>query len=129
MLIYSGTENFVSALCASIPVIRPLWSQIVHGYTSSDGSYPSQSYQLSDMNSGNAERAIKGSSGAGPETRIYAREFRDASDNNSEDSILREAKNGHKEPGNEMFFQTEFSMNSNRDHGTPIGPIQLAGRR
>jgi hypothetical protein len=122
MLIYSGTENFVSALCASIPVIRPLWSKVVHGYISSEGSYPSRSYHLSDMQrSGDAERYIGGEGGGsgarGPETRIYARGFKGVSDNNSEDSILRDTRTGSrgdKDVGNGIFCQTEIRVNSTR---------------
>lgn len=118
MLIYSGTENFVSALCASIPVIRPLWTRIVHGYVSSDGSHSSgRGYKLGDMRSneegapGN-NAAIGGSPGMGPETLIYARGFRDASDNNSEYSILRTRDAKDDDHGNEIHCRTEFSLNS-----------------
>lgn len=119
MLIYSGTENFVSALCASIPVIRPLWSFLIHGYVSRDGSYPNKpSYQLSDMDRSNGRSTGGGLSGnrAGPETRIYADAFEQGgSDNNSEEMILHDKKGGvmhAKRDDRGITCQTEISVNS-----------------
>ena len=136
MLIYSGTENFVSALCASIPVLRPLWTQLVHGYISRDGSYPSKrGYKLSDLRSGDNPSGSGGGisggpAGMGPETRIYAREFQDASDNNSQDSILGVAESGQKGDGNRIHCQTEFSLNSSApDTEVPLQPDEREGKR
>lgn len=119
MLIYSGTENFVSALCASIPVLRPLYTKIVHGYGSTDGSFPQRSYQLSDFNgSKDAERALRGhASGTGLETRIYARDFHSTADNASEEEILGEAKSSQKAvDGIEVVRETKVSVNY-ENHG------------
>jgi hypothetical protein len=115
MLIYSGTENFVFCLCASIPVLRPLWSQ-VRGYGSSG-----ESYQLSDHHgSRDPERAknsngLSGSNGPGPETRIYASAFRDDTHNGSDESILRQGnddsiKNQPQVHGREVLCSTEVSV-------------------
>lgn len=120
MLIYSGTENFVSALCASIPVIRPLWSFLIHGYVSREGSYPNKpSYQLSDMDGsqGPNRGGLSGNRpGAGPETRIYADAFeQSASNNNSEEMILHDRKTDSthaKRDDKGIFCQTEISVNS-----------------
>lgn len=111
MLIYSGTENFVSALCASIPVLRPLYSKLRHGYGSNDDSFPSRSYHLSVFNNSNdAERALRGHpSGAGMETRIYAGEFARAADNASEEEILGEAKSSQKDSN--VNVETKVSVN------------------
>lgn len=116
MLIYSGTENFVFCLCASIPVLRPLWSQVVRGYGSND-----RSYQLSDYNnSKDAERAgnskgLSGSNGPGPETRIYASAFRGETQNGSDETILRPGdtdsnKNHPHAHATEVLCSTEVSI-------------------
>lgn len=118
MLIYSGTENFVSALCASIPVIRPLWSLLIHGYVSRDGSYDNKpSYQLSDMDNSRGQNGggLSGSRpGAGPETRIYADAFeQSASNNNSEEMILHDAKTvSVANSDKRIMCQTDTSVNS-----------------
>lgn len=118
MLIYSGTENFVSALCASIPVLRPLYTKIRHGYGSNDGSFPNNSYHLSVYNnSQDAERALRGHpSGAGLETRIYAGEFNGVADNASEEEILREAKTGKN---GDVSVETKVSVNYSERKPTP----------
>jgi hypothetical protein len=91
MLIYSGTENFVSALCASVPVIRALWTKVLYGYASSNGSYQKRSHHLSDLNMGDAECAIRESAASpGIETRIYATSFDESIENQSEETILRD---------------------------------------
>jgi hypothetical protein len=116
MLIYSGTENFVSALCASIPVIRPLWNKIVHGYTTRDGSYPERSYQLSDQPPNENASGKMNSRGPGPETRIYAGGFQ--SDNGSDETILRDTKNNGRTTvveGNDIFCETQISVKSTND--------------
>ncbi|KLU90385.1 hypothetical protein MAPG_09347 [Magnaporthiopsis poae ATCC 64411] len=67
MLIYSGTENFVSVMCASIPVLRPLWHK-VRGYTTANKSTSSDSYRLRCFRANDLEEAgsgVKADSGAG----------------------------------------------------------------
>jgi hypothetical protein len=123
MLIYSGTENFVFCLCASIPVLRPLWSAVVRGYASSRD----RSYQLSDMQNGStdAERAmgrsgrsgstgnrlggsrLGGSNAPGPETRIYASAFGEG--NGSDETILRD-ENGNAPKTMEVVRSTKVSI-------------------
>lgn len=102
MLIYSGTENFVFCLCASIPVLRPLWTKMVHSY----GTSKDEGYQLSDRQNGTGEidranrntRGGAGSSGPGPglETRIYANAFGAA--NSSDEAILTTNTGGGGSP-------------------------------
>lgn len=136
MLIYSGTENFVSALCASIPVLRPLWTQLVHGYISRDGSYPSKrGYKLSDLRSGENPSGSGvgiggGSAGMGPETRIYARGFQNASVNTSQDSILGVTADRQKGDGKWIHCQTESSLNSSAPGAeVPPQPDEREGKR
>ena len=91
MLIYSGTENFVSAICASIPVLRPLYIRL-RGYGSSGDSYPHRSYQMNGFGSQDAETALGG--GGDREGRMATKIFagggdanRVTGDNASEETI------------------------------------------
>ncbi|KAM0543295.1 hypothetical protein ACHAPJ_012379 [Fusarium lateritium] len=113
MLIYSGTENFVSAICASIPVLRPLYIRL-RGYGSSGDSYPHRSYQMNGFGSQDAETALGG--GGDREGRMATKMFaggRDANrvtgDNASEETILRESKK-QREQGIQVFTKTDFSI-------------------
>ncbi|CAM1511889.1 Fc.00g094020.m01.CDS01 [Cosmosporella sp. VM-42] len=113
MLIYSGTENFVSAICASIPVLRPLWIKI-RGYGSTGDSYPQRSYQMSRFGSQDPESALGDRDRDGMATRIFAggRDFNTATaDNASEEAILRETK-GQSDSGIRVFMKTDISVNA-----------------
>ena len=117
MLIYSGTENFVSVMCASIPVLRPLYNKVVRGYGSSaeNSSYGKRSYQLSRLGSRDPESALGNSQHGGMETKIYSsRGGNPLQDNTSEETILRDTKEGAHDSG-EVFRHTEISVKySNR---------------
>ncbi|KAI5459432.1 hypothetical protein BGZ63DRAFT_361102 [Mariannaea sp. PMI_226] len=107
MLIYSGTENFVSAICASVPVLRPLWVK-VRGYSSTDGSYGQRSYKMSRFGSQDPENALGGSKIA---TRIFAggRGVETLDDNASEETILREVR-GKGNPNAQVLCHTDISV-------------------
>ncbi|KAF4960745.1 hypothetical protein FSARC_10374 [Fusarium sarcochroum] len=114
MLIYSGTENFVSAICASIPVLRPLYIRL-RGYGSSGDSYPHRSYQMNGFGSQDAGTAL-GGVGGDREGRMATKIFaggRDAHrispDNASEETILRESRK-QREQGIQVFTKTDFSI-------------------
>lgn len=67
MLIYSGTENSVSVMCASIPVLRPFWHN-VHGYMTADKPTSSDSYRLRGFRANDLKEAgpgAKADNGAG----------------------------------------------------------------
>ncbi|KAL8383413.1 hypothetical protein RB595_006932 [Gaeumannomyces hyphopodioides] len=69
VFIYSGTENFVSIVCTSIPVLRPLWHKVL-GYTTADKSSSSDSYRLRSLRGKDPEAGPGG--GASDGTRAKA---------------------------------------------------------
>lgn len=103
MLIYSATENFVFALCASVPVLRPLYVKVIRGQLSGEGGSSGKasgrggdsSYKMGAVGSGSggdAERSLgrdAGGSGKGrgPNTRLYA-ELVETGNHGSEEEIL-----------------------------------------
>lgn len=116
MLIYSGTENFVTAMCASIPVLRPLWSKVRHGYYGSNSASAKQGYELGgrygpSAGSKNLEGALAPNHGI-HEARIYTggRKYDIENDNASEETILRES-NAQSHKNNEVYCRTEISVN------------------
>lgn len=93
LLIYSGTENVVSILCASIPVIRGLWTACMYGYAESHRSYRRSSTQhLSELHLSDLERGSNRRNCASPtiETRIYAASDDGSAARKSEETILRD---------------------------------------
>ncbi|KAF4988167.1 hypothetical protein FDECE_15164 [Fusarium decemcellulare] len=123
MLIYSGTENFVSAICASIPVLRPLWVRI-RGYGSSGDSYPHRSYQMSRFGSQDPESALAGVDRDG---RMAMRIFTGGrnhnatvvADNASEETILRDSRK-QGDPGIQVYIKTDISIDySSRSRNDP----------
>ncbi|KAK7421449.1 hypothetical protein QQX98_002147 [Neonectria punicea] len=111
MLIYSGTENFVSVICASVPVLRPLWVKF-RGYSSADDSYAQRGYKMSRFGSQDAEGALGGNNNMeGMATRIFSggRDTRVTNDNASEETILREMR-GKGDTGTQVFCKTDISI-------------------
>lgn len=116
MLIYSGTENFVSVLCASIPVLRPLWSKVRHGYYGSDGQSGDRSYEMgryarSGRSDGkDRETPLKMRPDHSVlETTIYTGTNYDTKgDNASEETILRETN--EQQGKGEVHYRTEVSV-------------------
>ena len=115
MLIYSGTENFVSSMCASIPVMRPLWIKYVRKYESEDDSHGQGSYKLSDHSTdperGHRRNVSDGEEGAGGhKTHIYAgRSVFQSMDNDSDEAILEEA-NGQREVYCKTDIQVDYAV-------------------
>ncbi|KPM36172.1 hypothetical protein AK830_g10396 [Neonectria ditissima] len=110
MLIYSSTENFVSVICASIPVLRPLWVEF-RGYSSADDSYAQRGYKMSRFGSQDAEGALGGNNVEGMATRIFCggRDAHVTNDDASEETTLREMR-GKGDTGTQVFCKTDISI-------------------
>lgn len=110
MLIYSGTENFVSVICASIPVLRPLWIK-ARGYESSDDGSGKRSYQMSRFGSHDAEAALERKSHGHMATRIFTGGRHEGSnvDTGSQETILQET-NRDKGDGAQVYCRTDISV-------------------
>lgn len=124
MLIYSGTENFVSAMCASIPVLRPLWVK-VRGYSSTDNSYAKHSYHMDRFGSHDPENTLGdgGTKREGMATMIFAGgRDKGSKDNASEETILRDARGLSDAGGAQaVLCRTDISVNfSDRDRGNDL---------
>jgi hypothetical protein len=119
MLIYSGTENFVSVICASIPVLRPLWSRILRREASSSGgSRPFRSYEM-DRISKDPENALGSSYTGGRgilETKVFTSNSHDNAvpDNASDETILRDTWEHNHKTGN-VVRKTEISVSYSGD--------------
>ena len=114
MLIYSGTENFVTVMCASIPVFRPLYMKLRNRTqtSSTDASASHGSYKMKRFGSKDPETIISVPSRGVLETTIYSSSGRNdaGNDNASEETILRDSKaqNGQ---GGEVYYRTEITRN------------------
>jgi hypothetical protein len=122
MLIYSGTENFVSAMCASIPVLRPLWIKYVRKYGSTDDSSGGggRSYRLNKLGLRDTESGRRGGGGGsgnkdGIETRIYA--HHGLGDNASDETILRQTSSAQQHDGADVHGKTDIEVNYMRLDG------------
>ncbi|CAM1504640.1 Fc.00g022310.m01.CDS01 [Cosmosporella sp. VM-42] len=108
MHIYSSTENFVSAICASIPVLRPLWLRL-RGFGSTNDPYSERTYQTNRTSIPDRESTLVSDGRQMTATSIFADRhgFGSMHDNGSEETILREmhGQNGH------VFCRTEISVN------------------
>ena len=114
MLIYSGTENFVLAVCASVPVLRPLYVKIVRGQLSGEGSSgKGSSYKMGTLGgSGDPDRSLGrdaegGRRGQGLNTMIYA-ELVETRNHGSEEEILN--RSDTPVANDQIRRQTEVSM-------------------
>jgi hypothetical protein len=114
MLIYSGTENFVTIMCASIPVLRPLYIKLRNRTqtSSTDASFGQESYQMKRFGSKDPEAVICVPSRGIMETKIYSSSHRHdtAGDNASEETILRDSK-VQSVQNNEVYYHTEITRN------------------
>lgn len=118
MLIWSSSEICLTIICASIPVLRPLYVRIAYGsYGDSSTASGGRSYQLNDHShskkgSGAGHRyAKKGSTSSrvyvGSGTSALQTTAKMASDNASEETILREC---HKYNVPERIHDEERGM-------------------
>lgn len=123
MLIYSGTENFVTIMCASIPVLRPLYMKLRNRTLSDsvDSSSGQQSFKLKRFGSKDPETVISVPSRGVLETTIYSSGKRkdESGDAGSEEFILRDSK-AQNVQSHEVFCQTEITRNYS-DAGTEQG--------
>lgn len=114
MLIYSGTENFVTIMCASIPVLRPLYMKIRNRSQSesTDASTSHGSYKMKRFGSKDPEAVITVPSRGVLETKIYSSSRRQEAtdDNASEETILRDSK-AQNAQSNEVYYHTEITRN------------------
>ncbi|MBE3045150.1 hypothetical protein IMZ48_21875 [Candidatus Bathyarchaeota archaeon] len=114
MLIYAGTENFVTIICASLPVLRPLWLN-TRDYDATSDSSGKRSYLRSRFGSNNAEAALEGNGPSRMITRIFTggRGQDTYTDTGSEEIILQETDRdkGGREDGTQVYCRTEFSVN------------------
>lgn len=114
MLIYSGTENFVTIMCASIPVLRPLYMKLRDRSQneSTDESAGRGGYKMRRFGSKDPEAVISVPSRGVLETKIYSSSKRQdaANDNASEETILRDSK-AQDVQSNEVYYHTEITRN------------------
>ncbi|SPO06361.1 related to integral membrane protein pth11 [Cephalotrichum gorgonifer] len=117
MLIYSGTENFVSIICASIPVLRPLWVK-ARGYDSTADESYKRSYQLSGMNSQDPTRALEIGDQGRSATRIFAsQKDRNGDNDTGSEEIILQSSNGKVDEA-QVHCQTDISVSySSRSEG------------
>ena len=52
LIIWSGVEMAVTMVCIGIPILRPLYRQVVHGYVSSAGAESHKQYQKQNESNG-----------------------------------------------------------------------------
>ena len=105
MLIWSATENLVTIMCASIPVLRPLYARIKYG-SKGDSYSNSRSYPMPHY--GSRKYALGSNPGAGERSGHTAAVSYNV-DNASEEEILRGTKMQQESAGIKRTDEVEIS--------------------
>ena len=117
MLIWSSSEVCLTIVCACIPVLRPLYVNIVYGSrgdSSNKNSYPLKEYAKSKNSRGTDESQSQNKVYLGPGESVLQTTVRMGSDTASEESILREC-NQQKNTTQNNSWDAEAGITRTRD--------------